>query len=76
MEVAAGKERANFRLQPVVECGDPGARARSGVVRVIAAVGRQPGKIRQRMIGQVRGELAETNKIGGVDVRKILQRVS
>src|SRR5437763_14588066 len=42
---------------------------------VIAAVRRQPGKIRQRMIGQVRGELAEANKIRLVNVRKVLERL-
>src|SRR6516225_2992925 len=44
-------------------------------MRVIAAVWRQPGKIRQRMVGQVGGELAEANEVSFVDVREVLERV-
>ena len=67
LKIAARQEWADFGLQPGVE------RADRAVMGVIAAVRRQPGKIRQRIIGQVRGELAEANKIRRVNVRKVLK---
>src|SRR5438034_529054 len=69
LKIAARQEWADFGLQPGVE------RADRAVMGVIAAVRRQPGKIRQRIIGQVRGELAEANKIRRVNVRKVLERI-
>ena len=69
LKVAAGEKRCDDSFQPAVESG------RGRVVPVIGAVRGEPGEIRERIIGQVRGELAETNKVGLVDVCKVLERV-
>src|SRR2546426_10048405 len=72
LKVGTGQQRSDFGLQPVIELEEP--RPIAVVVRVIAQIRSQKRQAGEGIVTQVRGELAEADAVGLVDVGKIRQR--